>query len=266
MLEFHVVIGIVLSSIIAIAGSIALACSKKREYADSIARLQDEVGRLKNATQTGEVRALDGVFEIHITVDPVGNFVRLLNYVRQRKGMKIVFAASHAANNQYMLSHFTRKEDDALAVECANRMAAELGAAGVRVLRVKVEGHNAKGTPFTTADYVAFEKYLNVKYEGKAGKPYFEFHAKVADNVDSEELERCVKQFEGVAVSYNLCGTTKKPLLTIRVYGTGFMNAQQYKDTVMNCMKAQGYKFEDNIQQEFSVYDSNPGLDKGWLW
>ena len=55
----------------------------------------------------------EGLFEVHITIDPVGNFLKLLQFQKKyigRKGMKIVLAASSVSNNQYMISYFTSKK------------------------------------------------------------------------------------------------------------------------------------------------------------
>jgi len=234
----------------------------------------------KDDTKTKESDfKLNGIFEIHITIDPYDNYVLLLNFVMQyqtSKKMKIVLAATSVKNNQYMISYFTRKDDDALAVRNAFTIAKEMTSIGLHVVRIKIEGHNVQGTPMTKDEFYFVEKYLNKKYNNSNGKLYFEFHVKIANKknaiFDYIELEQVIKKFSGdsqtkIGVSYNLCGSSieKKPLLTIRVFDDGFNGAQAYKDTVMNSMKKQGYIFEDKIQQEFSIYDSCTTLDDGWL-
>jgi hypothetical protein len=235
--------------------------------------LENQLATIKNNVHSLDViQALNGIFEIHVTIDPENNYFKLVNFIKRfekEKGFKIVFAISSVANNQYMLSHFTRKTDEQEAINSANQIAADLTEEGIKVLRVKVEGHNAKGTPQTNKDYIEVEKYLTQKYNNKCGKPYFEFHVKVADHKNRTDyfknLEEAVRQYNGVAISYNLCSSNRKPLLTIRVYNSGFITAQQYKDKVMNELKDIGYIFEDNLQQEFSLYDTNSELDKNWL-
>lgn len=49
------------------------------------------------------------------------------------------------------------------------------------------------------------------------------------------------------------------------MYGDGFLNAREQKDKVMNHLKELGYVFESKIQEEFSIYDTNSSIDKGWL-
>ena len=236
------------------------------------AKLSIENRQIRNTQITCKPQSLSGVFEIHVTIDPHNNFVSLLNYVKQyekMRGMKVVFAVSSAKNNQYMLSYFTRKDDDKLAVDSANKTAAELRDLGIEVIRVKVEGHNAEGTPMTTEDYKLVKSYLQSKYDTCASQPYFEFHVKVSnrenDHLNYDILESDVRKYSGVSISHNLCSADRKPLLTIRVHDDGFLNAQSHKDYVMNDMKKIGYVFGDKIHQEFAVYDSNISTDHGWL-
>lgn len=175
-----------------------------KEARRSMSEMKTELDKLRNSVVSNDFKCFDGVFEIHITVDPELNYVKLLDYVKQhekQKGMKIVYAVSSKKNNQYMLSYFTRKTDDQMAVDAANEIASELTTIGVKVLRVKVEGHNCIGTPQTTKDYNVVREYLQNKYHGKAGSPYFEFHVKVANATDISDLEKEVEKFQGAAVS-----------------------------------------------------------------
>lgn len=220
--------------------------------------------------------ALDGLFEIHITIDPKQNYVPLMTYIKsqqQFRVMKIVYSVSSVKNNQYMLSYFTRKTDHNIAIEHANETAEELTNMGIDVVRIKVEGHNAKGTPSTTQSLLNYIKFTHSKYDN-SDQPYFEFHIKVNDS-DSQfsydKLEKFCQQFNtkdkshSVAISYNLCSSNRKPLLTIRVYNKGFIEAQEFKDTVIETFKQHNYIFEQAIEQEFCIYDTNHKLDDGWL-
>lgn len=240
------------------------------QYLQAIRELQN----LQDDTPTrSEAGPIDGIFEIHITIDPQGDFVKLLKYIKaneKQHSIKPVFAASTEKNNQYMISHFTRKNDEGDAIEFANRLAEEMRQKlEMKIVRIKVESHGGKGIPVNLADYDLFCDYLKQRYHGKAGRPYFEFHVKVSRHKSMQDyydaLEKDVKEWKCVAISYNLCSKNLHPLLTIRVYNRGFNMAQEIKDQVMNSLKKKGYVFEDQIQQEFSVYDSNSELDKGWL-
>ena len=142
----------------------------KKIYKSELEKLKEELYISKNKTLTNtKINNFDGVFEVHITVDPQNEFVGLLNYVKNHqvsKGMKVVFAASFIKNNQYILSYFTRKDNDKLVVDEANKIAQELEKAKIKVMRVKVEGHGVKGTPITTLDYDLVCKYIDEKYQG----------------------------------------------------------------------------------------------------
>lgn len=216
-----------------------------------------------------EVKQLNGIFEIHITIDPENNFVSLLSYIKNNertRNMKCVFAVSNKKNNQYMLSHFTRKENEKEAIDNAMNIADEMKSLGMKVIRVKVEGHNVKNTPITKIEYQKMLDFLSKMYN--CSKPYFEFHVKISDHKDKLDysiLEKDISKYDGVAISYNISGRNCKPLLTLRIYDEGFLMAQNYKDTVLNELKTIGYVFENAIQQEFSIWDTNQNLDNDWL-
>jgi hypothetical protein len=215
------------------------------------------------------LRTLNGIFEIHITVHPKNDYTKLLKYVNDRKHerkFKLVFAVS-GTNNQYMLSYFTRKDNEDVAIKSAKDTAKDLEKNDISVARIKVECHDVSNLPVTDNEYEEMKNYLIQKYNNKCGKPYFEFHCKISTNyyIDLDELEQVVKCYDKCAISYNLCGFSKNPILTIRIYDVGFANAEKCKDTIMNGLKKSGYIFEDKIQTEFSVFDSNPQLDAGFI-
>ncbi len=213
-----------------------------------------------------------GLFEVHITVQiSDNNFITLLDFAskyKQKKGMKVVFAASTVGNNQYMVSYFTFQHSEQFAIEKANQFKQELEKDfGIHVLRVKVEGHSATNIPQTTEVYQQAKAYIATHYPN-SNKPYFEFHAKVS-NVEQfgySKLNDFMKLFDGsVAMSINLCSASKKPLITIRKYEVGYQEAKEYKDAVLEQLKKEGLLFEPKLQEEFSVYDDYPQIDKGWL-
>lgn len=229
--------------------------------------------QMLNSVESSDiVKPLDGVFEIHITIDPENNYVKLLQFVKKMSkttNLKIVFAVSEVKNNQLMISHFTRKNSEKEAILTAKKFESDMVAFGIKVLRVKIESHNTGSIPLTKKDYQNFYEYLKTKYEDSCGKPYFEFHVKIGNNTINEDylqsLQTDIKNYKGVAVSYNFCSSNCKPLLTIRVYDEGYQMSQKYKDNILDSLKLKGYIFEDKIQTEFSVYDTNENLDNGWL-
>lgn len=224
--------------------------------------------KIPSTVHSNNPKILDGTFEIHITIHPNNDYTKLLKYIydkRTERKFKLVFAVS-GTNNQYMLSYFTRKDNDEAAVNSARQVAANLELNDISVSRVKVECHDVRGIPMTDQDYTDMNRYLNLKYNNECNKPYFEFHCKIDPNGgDLDDLEKDVNQYKQCAVSYNLCSSNKNPILTIRVYDVGFVNAEKFKNEVMNSLKKLGYLFEDKIQKEFSIFDSNLQLDAGFL-
>jgi hypothetical protein len=233
-----------------------------------IQQITTELTKFRNTVITNDFKCFDGVFEIHVTIDPENDYVKLLDFVNKHsksKGFKFVHAVSSAKNNQYMLSYFTHKTDDQLAVNLAHEFADDLTKLGVRVVRVKVEGYGCIGTPQTSEDYKIIRSFLTKKYNGKSGTPYFEFHAKVSGVSDFKLLDKAIEQFHGTAVSFNLCGSDKKPIITIRVYDQGFISASQYKDRILDHLKSLKFSFESKVMEEFCIYDSHSAVDQGWL-
>ena len=218
---------------------------------------------------------ITGLFEIHITVDySDGGFYNLFNYVSKNDGMKLILAVAKEGDHrdQYMISKFKNGTEQEV-IDRALQIKEEMIKENIEVLRIKVESmaFNEK-VPVTDEDYKEFIKVERI------GKPYFEFHAKIkTENIQKleeiiislreilkrwKENETCKSTF--MALSFNLCGS-KIPLLTIRVYNNGRHTSIRIKDFILEYLKKQDYHIVDAIQQEFSVYDTNDSLDKGWL-
>ena len=202
----------------------------------------NELKNMLNLIETTDtIKPLDGVFEIHITIDHENNLVKILQFVKKMSkttNLKIVYAVSDVKNNQLMISHFTRKNSEKEAIQTAKFFESEMCAFGLKILRVKIESHNISLVPLTKKDYVKYESYLKKIFENSSGKPYFEFHIKIGNNTIMEDyyqsISNDIKHFKGVAVSYNLCSSNCKPLLTIRIYDEGYQMAQKYKDYVLD--------------------------------
>lgn len=214
---------------------------------------------------------ISGLFEIHITVDHLGNsFYNLYNYVSKNNGMKLILTVAKNGDypTQYMISKFKNGTEQEV-IERALEIAREMKKENIEVLRVKVEAMAFnEGVPVTMEDY---KNYILLP---KTGKPYFEFHAKIKPfNKELESLvdfwnkNTILKPSVFVALSINLLSRSenKNPLLTIRVYDGGRIDAIDLKNVILDDLKNKNYHIIDAIQQEFSVYDTNENLDKGWL-
>ena len=245
---------------------------------NQINNLKEQVKNFNN--NESDTKIINGLFEVHVTIDPENDFVKLLSFVKEHendKSFKLVFAVSSEKNNQYMLSYFSNKTSEEKAIESANNVAKDMTEFGLKVVRVKVESHNMKDVPQTVKDYEIYSLNMSDKY-----KPYFEFHVKIFSNKYNakykyNELNDHIitndivigsslpQNSYSIAISHNICSRNKKPILTIRIYNNGYVDALVIKDLILNSYKVNGFVFDDTIQQEFAVFDSCPELDSGWL-
>jgi len=94
---------------------------------------------------------------------------------------------------------------------------------------------------------------------------YFEHHATVLlpQGFDEELLvSRCKAQ--GGYVSKNLRKTTPERFVTIRSYRVGRLTADARFEEVLEVIRALGLTLK-NRAREFTVYDSAPQIDAGWM-
>lgn len=205
---------------------------------------------------------ITGLFEIHITVDHIGDgMFKLYDYVSKNRGMKLILASAAQGHHptQYMISKWCN--GDHLSA-CAKSLEIEnsMKNCGLRVLRRKVESmaHNP-GVPNNEEELSKFA-HENI---------YFEYHVKVDGIMPNYDLLHQIKNEINnpnyqIGVSVNLCGS-KAPMLTLRIFD--FQSAaEKIKNSILDYMKEHlNIHFMDAIQQEFSVCDTNPKLDEEWL-
>lgn len=198
--------------------------------------------------------SVSGVFEIHISVDPE-HIARLRLFTMKHKMKPILAVAQHGENqNQLMISKWTTGNASA-AIERAKEIAAQLEGAGLRVVRVKVEAMASNaGVPQNPND-------------DTSPSHYFEFHIKipVADDREWDELERLASE-HGCGVSFNAFKDTVAALFTLRVAASrGYCIAEKMKDDLLVEIARAGFVAGGEVQREFSVLDTNPNYDAGWL-
>jgi hypothetical protein len=162
--------------------------------------------------------------------------------------------AKHGENpNQLMISKWTTGTVFE-AVSRAKEISDQLKDDGLDVVRVKVEAmaHN-KGVP-QEANSDADPAH------------YFEFHIKIPidEHRSWQELEDLAAA-KGCAVSFNAFKDTVAALVTMRVSASrGYSKAETMKDGLLVALKAGGFSAGE-VQKEFSVFDSRPEYDAGWL-
>jgi hypothetical protein len=197
---------------------------------------------------------ISGVFEIHISVDPV-QITKLRLFTMKNKMKPILAVAKHGDNpNQLMISKWTTGTVFE-AVSRAKEIADQLKDDGLDVVRVKVEAmaHN-KGVP----------QEANRDVDPSH---YFEFHIKIPieEHRSWQELEDLAAA-NRCAVSFNAFKDTVAALVTMRVSASrGYREAEMMKDALLMALKVGGFAAGGEVQKEFSVFDSRPEYDDGWL-
>lgn len=196
---------------------------------------------------------IEGLFEIHISVDP-SQIWQLEQYCNKNKIKKIMAVAPNGKHkNQLMISKWKNgKETDV--IKRANLMTDNMSEEfNLTILRIKVEAmSNSKNVPLNEND-------INDRY--------FEYHIKYI--LDNNDLKKMCKHIENtnVAISRNIYTKTENSyLLTFRISGNkGFNNAEKIKDELIEKLKEKGFHSNDQIQKEYTVYDTNINLDDGWI-
>ncbi|MFP2925820.1 non-canonical purine NTP pyrophosphatase [Pyxidicoccus sp. 3LG] len=143
--------------------------------------------------------------------------------------------------------------------EEVHAMARALAAEGFDVTRVKLEALG-KNRDMPEDDATALAQPAN----------YFEFHVKVllpSEGADVEALRARCEQ-HGAHLSRNARkvredGASER-FVTLRVYGLGRANADARFTALLEDLAAMGLTLTQRLR-EWTVYDSNHGLDRGWL-
>jgi hypothetical protein len=198
---------------------------------------------------------IEGLHEIHITVDSSDLF-GLRMYCMDTK-TKPILAISEYGNHpiQAMLSKYKSGkalEIISLAKEMAKQMAEKYN---IRVLRIKVESMmQNEGVPVLENDE-------------KDDQFYFEFHLKVSvENSDNWKKIANICKTVNAHLSFNAAKKETIPLITLRLpVSLGSNKAMKRKDDLLQLLRVNNILVHDGIQSEFSVFDSNVELDKGWL-
>lgn len=211
---------------------------------------------------------ITGLFEIHITVDTSQGYYPLWQYTHDKKDFKLIHAVSETGDyrEQYMISKWKNGTYEELVTKTTT-IVEDMQKHGIKILRAKIESmaHN-QGVPVTDQEFINF-----ITENQLTGEPYFEYHGKIdLVNNNLQMLNNWCDNMSNkypdvyLATSTNICGS-KVPLLTIRIYNHGREYAEKYKNLVLDNFKECGFKIFENIQQEFSVYDTNQDVDKNWL-
>ena len=196
-----------------------------------------------------------GYFEAHVTVKPCD--LKLFAESCTKLGVKclhIVMPSGTAQHEQpmtgsYHLGTLPQVQEQVLT------LARTLVRDGFEVTRVKIE---ATGRAFGAPEDDTAASSLPMDN-------YFEHHATVLVPKGFDEallVARCKAQ--GGYVSKNLRKTTAERFVTLRSYRVGRVTADARFEQVLEAVRALGLTLK-NRAREFTVYDSAPQIDAGWM-
>ncbi|NMO14755.1 hypothetical protein HPC49_29545 [Pyxidicoccus fallax] len=207
-------------------------------------------------TQTG-----GGAYEAHITVSARSeeDLRRFRDFCDAASVKCIVIELGRGAEPFQPMTASYHHGTLQQAREEAQALARALVAEGFHVTRLKLE---------------ALGKNRDIPEDDATAKAwpagYFEFHVKVllpAGMTDMEALRACCEK-HGAHLSRNARkvredGVSER-FVTLRVYGLGRANADVRFTALLEDLAGTGLKLTQRLR-EWTVYDSNHGMDRGWL-
>jgi hypothetical protein len=135
----------------------------------------------------------------------------------------------------------------------------ELVRRGFDVVRTKIEQHGRlENAPETD--------------EGARRAPrhsYFEFHAKVvlppkAEIEDAQAISRALAAVGGHLSANAANPSSNERFVTLRAFGLGRSNAEKRFQSLLATIAELGLPIRNRVR-EYTVYDSNPNTDHGWI-
>ena len=196
-----------------------------------------------------------GNFEIHITVSERDEWkFRMWCHNKRFKPIKAV-SKTGICPRQLMFSTFKYNTLEYV-LAYTYQIRKEILNQEITVLRTKVEANINNSTVPSTHPHPT---------------NYYEFHFKpiITTTQDWNLLDRECTAMSGpkwdVAYSINTIKRDLIPIVTVRVYQSTRDNAITITNAVLADFGRKGIICNDQIQREYSVYDDNQDLDKGWI-
>ena len=208
---------------------------------------------------------ITGLFELHLIIEPTPySEAKLFSFCIDKKdnGGLINLRATCAQTfygkhpRQPMLTSMFRGTEEE-AVTMARSLETEMTTEGMVVTRVKVEAMASNaGVPNSTTQNVPSCRY-------------FEFHFKVhiSSSAEWNRLNQaCVPH--GAHLFFNPYSQTGRmqPVVTLRRYVSSFEEALSSLDQLISSTTTAGFPSPDGVEREYSILDTNVGLDEGWLF
>ena len=202
------------------------------------------------------------LYELHITVElsPLDEMRWI--WICNDLNFKPIRVVNDKGENriQNMMSKYCSRETSDEAIVYIKQIEDELDGCGFNVCRIKVEGM-MMDDQFKSVVLTEYEDYQ-----------YWEFHFKIRIN-KAFKLQRLVdwkrkrvsKGDDCIALSMKTSGTTKYPIITIRIHTGTRDEAIQKKNEVIDSLKKAGFHVNGKIQMEYVIYDNNQDYDAGWF-
>jgi hypothetical protein len=192
---------------------------------------------------------MQGLFEIHVSVDPKDMLkFRLWSLDNDLKAIGILGDVPELTFSKYT----NGTKDKALAK--ALSLARNLTASGIHVTRVRIE-----------AIFSKVDVEINNDAENNADG-YFEFHVKyhIVNSTDYLSLDKIAKEFTtkhseaGIYsfVGFNSFKKNVEPIITLRVPSVfKIEGAIHFKDQLMTTLKTNGFRTNEEIHREYVFLD-----------
>jgi len=132
----------------------------------------------------------------------------------------------------------------------------ELVRRGFDVVRTKIEQHGRlENAPETDEDAAR-----------APANSYFEFHAKLVLPPDSEEdaIARAIASASGHLSANAANPNSRERFVTLRAFGLGRANAEARFGALLDTIARLGVPIRNRVR-EYTVFDSNPEIDRGWI-
>lgn len=196
---------------------------------------------------------MEGLFEIHVSVNPINDLLpfRLWCLNNDLKPIQVLGEIPELTFSKY--TNGTHEK----AIEKANSLVRNLKLRNITPIRVRIEA------VFSNKD-VSIDEFI--QGEEEVTTTYFEFHIKynIINSEDYNELKRIATDFTATHstvahafVGFNNLKKNISPIITLRViFAAKTSGAIQLKDELMNTLKQNGFKTNEEIHKEYVFYDS----------
>jgi hypothetical protein len=196
------------------------------------------------APETGYLATLFEIAE-HLKADPGYLSSTSGKLIRPRATMAVTKYGRHP--EQAMLTYWCRLHEGDI-ISATNEVVASVTTKGLNVTRTKIEATTDSVPPVAKGDH------------------YYEYHFKVQTKEWDRLAQACVSK--GAHLFFNAFSKTGTmvPVITLRHYDRTRKESVALLNELMVSLSEHGFHADGEVQKEYSMLDSNVGLDEGWLF